>query len=106
MTTKPLFCAGDRVSVRTTVGVFCDGIVALVNPRQSAAQTYVIQFDDGSRSTWPEHRVFRLLEAEAEPKPYEQRRKEALAELVGDYEEEHGIITEDEILRLDSEWLT
>lgn len=35
----------------------------------------------------------------------EQRRKEALAELVSDYEDEHGVITEDEILRLDSEWL-
>jgi hypothetical protein len=36
----------------------------------------------------------------------EQRRKEAAAELLREYEAEHGAITEDELNQLDSEWLT
>lgn len=55
--------------------------------------------------------VFAALEEQV--KPYvedaavrERRRKEAAAELLREYEAEHGVITEDELSQLDSEWLT
>ena len=35
-----------------------------------------------------------------------RRRKEAAADLLRQYEAEHGVITEAELAQLDSEWLT
>lgn len=80
---------------------------------QSSEATYHGPVTDrtGALRLGVEQRVFTGLEERV--KPYvedatlrERRRREAVAELLREYEAEHGVITEDELRQLDSEWLT